>query len=612
MIPGMQGSDIVVSKEIHMQETTYDFKKFILFLRSAVWWLILGALLGAGLGYLASTMIEPAYQATTRIMITRAGQFQSSDFTTYLSDLQMTQTYVQLLTTETVLKAAADRLGVKLQPEAVDVHAVEDTQVIVLRVENGDPQQAALVANTIIEVLMDQNEIIQSGHYITVEQSLELQKTQIESALQDLQSQIKQTASQNLDQQKIWLEEQLAALQVEKTDLEQEVLQIGIAGTPEARLLLNQKNARLDQIQSLTALYQDHYNELLLVFESPVEEKIDPANTQLALLTTTQSLYRQYYVSILSELESVHLARLQNVPNIVQIEVASAPEEPIRPLPWLNITLGAVIGLVFMIGVVFLREALDDTVKSKESTEQLLGVPVIGSIGEMPRKQKDVRKVHISQQPHSVVAEDFRLLRTNLEMALARESIHTILFTSPQDADGKTTVAMNLAASLAQAEKCVVLLEADMRRPELQTETGSARAMGLGALLADRTNVQSATSSIPDLPHLTIIGAGEAPSNPAELLCSNKMRHVLNELKELADVVVIDSPPSFVADAQILARDVDAVILVVRPGVTPVEAARNSIEMFKRVGIHVMGIVMNRVSAKQSYDRSRKEYLAAN
>jgi len=593
-----------------MEETTYDFRKVILFLRGKAWLLILGLLLGAGFGYLASSMIKPAYQATTKIMITRAGQSQSSDFTTYLSDLQMTQTYVQLLTTETVLDTAADRLGVKLEPEDVDVHAVQDTQIIVLRVENGDPQQAALIANTIIEVLMEQNEIIQSGHYESVEESLRLQKTQIESAMQDLQNQIKQTTIQNLDDQKSWLEDQLEALQVEKTNLEQEILLIGIARTPEKRLALNQATARLDQVQSLISLYQNNYNDVLFVYDSPAEDRIDPANSQLALLTTAQALYQQYYVSVLSELESIHLARLQNIPNLVQIEIASVPEEPIRPVPWLNTALGAVIGFVFMAGIVFLREAVDDTLKTKEAVEQLLEVPVVGFVAEISQKKKDVGMVHVAQQPHSPVSEDFRLLRTNLERASAQKPIHTILITSPQDSEGKTTVAMNLAAILGQAGKRVALLEADLRRPQFQKLLGFSNNDGVSTLLTDHAKIQAVNCTKTDLPNLMIITAGAPPSNPAELLGSEKMDQILEELKGLVDVIVIDSPPSYVADAQILASKVDAVLFVVKPGVTHAEAAQNSIERFRRAGARIVGIVMNCVPRNHNSYHGRNKYLS--
>ena len=584
-----------------MEEPIYDLRKTILFLRRKAWLLILGLLLGAGFGYLASKMIPPMYQATTKIMITRAGRSQSSDFTTYLSDLQMTQTYVQLLMTENVLDTAANRLGIKIKPEEVDVHAVQDTQIIVLKVENSDPQQAAQIANQIIQVLMEQNELIQSGRYDVVEESLRLQKTQIEAAIQDLQNQINQTTIQSLDDQKVWLEAELSTLQIEKTNLEQEILQIGATRIPEQKLLVNQKNARLDQVQSLISLYQNNYNELSLTYENPTRDQIDSTNSRLTLLTTTQALYQQYYVSVLSELESIHLARLQNIPNIVQIEVASAPEKPIRPLPSLNVILGGVIGFVFMAGIVFLREALNDTLKTPREVEKLFEAPVLGFVAEMPRKKKNAREVHVAQQPLSPISEAFRLLRTNLELASAQKPIHTVLVTSAQPSEGKTTVAMNLAAVLGQAEQRVALLDADLRRPQLRNLLNISSQAGISDLFTDHAQIESVSFTKTELPNLTIIPAGNLPPNPAELLGSDKMSQILCQLKNLVDVVVIDSPPSSVADAQILASKVDAVLVVVQPGVTHATAAQSSVDMFRRAGARVVGVVMNRVPRNPHY-----------
>lgn len=596
----------------NIDEMNFDLKTTFLIFRARLWLLLLSLLIGAGIGWLVSIGIDPVYEATTKVLVARSDQQSVSDVTSYLSDLQLAQTYLQLLTTQTVLDIVSDRTDIEFESEDIKAQVIRDTQVIEIVVENTNPRQAVLIANSLVGVLIEQNEFIQSARYKTMEESLKAQKTQIEKEIQNLQLQTESVTSQGVEEQKLWLESNISGLQAEKVTLQQEIEEINAASTEEGKLLLEQKSTRLEQVQSLLTLYQDNYNTLLSGYGGPLQPKIDLADSRLALLNTTQALYEQYYVSILGELESVNLARLQNVPNIVQIETASVPEEPIRPLPWLNVTLGAVIGFVFMIGVVFLREALDDTVKTRESIERVLEVPVIGSIGEMPRNKKDPRRVHIAQQPHSVVSEDFRLLRTNLELVSARKSMRTILITSPQDAEGKTTVAINLAASLARAEKRVVLLEADMRRPELQTEIGPGKPGGLITLLNNQTNVQSVACASPDLPNLAIIKAGEAPSNPAELLSSKKMLQILNELKEMADVVVIDSPPSFVADAQILAMNADAVLLVVRPGVTHVEAAQNSIELFKRAGTHIIGVVMNRVSINQVYDRSRKEYLAGN
>ncbi len=584
-----------------MEETTFDFREAALFLRRKAGVLILGLLAGAALGFLINTVITPVYQSTTMIMITRAGQDQSSDFTTYLSDLQMTQTYVQLLTTETILDIASSRLGFEIDPDMVNVRAVQDTQVIVVTVEDNDPQQAARIANKIIEVLMEQNEFIQSGHYASMEESLNSQKAQIEREIQNLQTQIEQVTVRTMQEQKIWLEEQLSALQVEEAALQQEISKLGIANTVEKRLLLNQKSTRLNQIQSLIAIYQINYNDILAVYDKPAQDYVDVTNAQIRLLGTTQALYQQYYVTVLGELETIHLAHLQNVPNIVQIEPATVPEEPLRPIPKLNIILGGVAGLVFVFGIVFLLEALDDTLKTPNIVEHVFDAPVLGFISGMRNRKNHANRIYVVDQPDAPNSEAFRSLRVNLELASAQKAIHTLLVTSQQPREGKTTVAINLAATFVQTGKRAILLDADLRHPHIHTALGLPNETGFSDLFYEQIDAQTVCHTSADLPNLTIITSGNSLSNPSEILSSEKMCSILGNLQRMADIVVIDSPALKVADAQILAHKVDAVLFVLQPGVNHIKTAQNSMKMFRRAGAHVVGVVMNRVPRNRGY-----------
>jgi non-specific protein-tyrosine kinase len=181
------------------------------------------------------------------------------------------------------------------------------------------------------------------------------------------------------------------------------------------------------------------------------------------------------------------------------------------------------------------------------------------------------------------------------------EPIHTLLVTSPGTSEGKTTVATNLAAIFSQAEKRVVLVDADMRRPHVHRFWGLSNREGLSNLFRSQAHPHTVAQKKESLPHLTIITSGSLPPNPAELLGSEKMSKLLDELKSEADIVVIDTPPSLVADAQVLAAKVDAVLFIIQPGVTHAEAARSSLETFKRAGARVVGVVLNRIPRNRSY-----------
>jgi capsular exopolysaccharide synthesis family protein len=268
----------------------------------------------------------------------------------------------------------------------------------------------------------------------------------------------------------------------------------------------------------------------------------------------------------------------------------------------MNTALAGVVGFMLAAGIVFLIEYLDDTLKTPEDVERALGLPVLGFVAEMKYKKKSAAEVYISRQPRSPVSEAFRSLRTNLEFSAVEKPISTILVTSPGPSEGKTTVAVNLAAIFSQAKNRVVLIDADMRRPHVHHLLGMSNREGLSDLFLNPSQTNNVGRSRDDLPHLLVITSGSLPPNPAELLGSEKMSRILKQMRQNVDVVIIDTPPSLVADAQILATKVDAVLFVIQPGVTRVETAKASLDMFKRSGARVVGVVLNRIP------RSRSDY----
>ena len=574
-----------------------ELKEYIRIVQRWAWLLILGLVLGGAGGYYASLYQTPIYQATTRVMVMRPPQETVSDYT-YLSTQQLTQTYIQLVTTQPVLDSASAELGYKVDSEQISVQQIRDTQIIQLTVEDQDPQRVVQIANLLVDKLIEQNETFQAGRFSASEASLRDQVQQMETQIAGLQTVISQISTQNLKDQTAELEAQIEPLQEEVLTLEQE-----IAALPDYlsknKVIIAEKRARLDQIKPLLSLYQEIYSNLV-VLGKPFEGG-NGEDLRLEQLQSTLGLYQQIYINLLNSLETVRLARLQNTPNLVQIEPATLPEEPVRPRPLMNTALAAVVGLMLAAGIVFLREYLDDTLKTPEDVERWLGMPVLGFVAEMKYKRGSREEVYIARQPRSPVSEAFRSLRTNLDFASVEKPISTILVTSPGPAEGKTTVAVNLAAIFSQAKKRVVLLDADMRRPHVHQLMGMTNREGLSSLFLNLPQTINIGRGREDLPRLTVITSGSPPPNPAELLGSEKMSRILDELRRHVDMVVIDTPPSLVADAQILSAKVDAVLFVIQPGVTHREAARASLESFKRTGARVVGVVMNRIPRSRSY-----------
>jgi capsular exopolysaccharide synthesis family protein len=581
-----------------------EIKEYILIIKHWLWLLILGLVLGGAAGYTFSHYQAPVYQASTRIMIMRPPQESVSDYT-YLSGQQLTQTYVQLVTTQPLLDAASAEVGYRIEQEQINAQQIRDTQVIQLTVEDENPEHAAAIANVLVDKLIEQNDAFQAGRFNSAEESLREQIRQMESQIAGLQTVINQISRQNLQDQIAQLEAQIKPLQEEVLKLEQEIASLPTYIT-QNKVLIAEKQARIDQIKPLLNVYQQIYSNLV-VFGKPINEgSNDP---QLMQLQSTLELYQQIYLNLLNSLETIRLARLQNTPNIVQIEPASVPSKPIRPRPLMNTVLAAVIGLMLATGVVFLIEHLDDTLKTPDEVERLLGLPVLGFIAEMQYKGKQ-DKIYVARQPRSPVSEAFRSLRTNLEYAAVQKPIQTLLITSPEPYEGKTTVAVNLAGIYSQAKRNVILIDADLRHPNIHTYMGLPNLDGLSNLFREPIEVTKVFRNRVDLPTLKVITTGGIPPNPAELLGSDRMSAILEELRSLAEIIIIDTPPSLVSDAQVLAAKVDAVLLVVKPGKTTIEAARSSLELYRRAGARVVGVVMNRIPRNRSYYYGGYKYFS--
>ena len=587
-----------------------ELKRYLIVIRRWKWLLILGLILGTAGGYIGSLIMPPVFEASTKVMVTQSSQSQTSDITGYINNQQLTETYLQLVKTKVVMETAYKKLGFDINPDTlgagITANSIVNTQLILITVEDTSPLKAQLIANTLVSVLIEQNDAIQLGRYSSMEESLQAQKTQMDTQITDLQSQIDQLSTKTIAEQQKWMEDQISSLQGESATLQQDITNTTPI-TPELQNLLDEKKTRLAQIESLLSLYQKSYYDLV-VNGQLAEGAGSTANTQLSLMRTTLTLYQQIYLSILNSLETVRLARLQNTPNVVQIEPATLPDTPVRPRKLMNSGLAGILGLMVAVGGVFLKEYFDDTLKTLEEVETILGVPVIGSIWQIDY-DNGTEGLYVAQNPRSPISEAFRLLRTNLEFI---NPLHTVLITSPGPNEGKSTVSANLAAIISQGSKRVILLDADLRKPQIHRLLGLTNSTGFSEIFRGKlTSIQTVIQPVENSKNMSVITSGSLPPNPAELLGSNIMALFLENIKKQTDIVVIDSPPSLVSDSQILASKVDGIILVIRPGLTKINAARETIEQMKRAGGKLIGIVINGVPKEHGYYYGRQNYYSS-
>jgi capsular exopolysaccharide synthesis family protein len=309
-------------------------------------------------------------------------------------------------------------------------------------------------------------------------------------------------------------------------------------------------------------------------------------------LTAELQIATGLYATLADKLEQLRINEQLEVGSGRVVSAAIADPSPVSPKPVRNGALGLAVGLVFGLGMAFLSEYLDNTIKSTEEAEKLYGVPVLGHIPSEQFEKGEKRRLTIVQHPGSPAAEAYRVLRNSLDFINFQHDIKTLIITSAAPGEGKSTVAANLAAGLAQAGKKVVLVSCDFRRPTTEQFFGVQNLIGLSDVLTGVNSLKSALQR-PGDEQLLVLTAGKMPPNPSELLGSEKMRDLLESLKEWGDWIIIDTPPLLaVADPAAVARWADGVLLVSRGGVSTREAAKKARELLDKVGARIIGAVV--------------------
>jgi non-specific protein-tyrosine kinase len=320
------------------------------------------------------------------------------------------------------------------------------------------------------------------------------------------------------------------------------------------------------------------------------------------------------YSSLLNNYEALRLEEALSISTVQIVESAKPNLIPVRPNILTNTLLGTIVGVMLAVGIIFMIEYLDDTVRSPEEIAKLFELYPLGYIARipLPRGKKNTEGVFVLQNPRSPISEAFRLLRTNIEFAGIVDPIQTILITSPGPKEGKSTVASNLATVMMQGGKKVIMVDADLRRPRIHKLFGLNNRLGLSGIFRGQANLMDAAEKLSD--NLHVISSGPPPPNPAELLGSMLMDKILNGVTQRADVVIVDSPPTVVTDPIILSRKVDGVILVINPGKTKKDALKAAMEQLARAEARILGIVINQIgkSGSQYYEDcySRSYYQA--
>jgi capsular exopolysaccharide synthesis family protein len=373
------------------------------------------------------------------------------------------------------------------------------------------------------------------------------------------------------------------------------------------------------EIKALTAKIKA-LRDVVADYEQDLEN-LPAKSLELARLTRQQKVKEDTYIMITSKLEETKITQAGKSGNVSILDKAIEPLGPISPNKRLNMMLGALIGLGLGLGIVFVREYFDNSIKNVEEVEKL-GFNLLGTIPKI-----DVESVEKKRQkkwesdgeeiesrlvthldPKSPISEAYRTLRTNLAFTRLDNSMKTILVTSAGPKEGKSTTVANLAITLAQLGSKVVLIDSDLRRPVIHSIFGMDKESGLTNFLMDSTPYEQVLRKSL-LNNLSIVTSGILPPNPSELLGSKAMAEFIEKLKKEYDVILFDSPPIIaVTDAAVLCGRVDGVFLVISAGSTNKDAILRAKSLLENVDARVLGALLNNLEITSAYGSSYYYY----
>ena len=362
--------------------------------------------------------------------------------------------------------------------------------------------------------------------------------------------------------------------------------------------------------QYLAALQRE--NMLRDSFEKQKQEanKLNESAIEYSILKRDLDSNRTLYEGLLEKLKEAGVTAGLRSNNFRIIDAARVPTYPSEPNIPRNLSFALVLGIISGVGLAFLLENMDNTVRTPEQAQAVSGLP---SLGMIPLGSKsgghdgtgkrlaltastEVVETVTQVRPQSQMAESYRALRTSLLLSNLGAPPKVIMVTSARPQEGKTTTSINTAIVLAQKGVRVLLMDADLRRPSIHKTLGMGPRSGLSNVLTGSATLQQTITASAILPNLFIMPAGTPPPNPAELLASSNMGGLVEELRELYDHIVIDTPPTLsVTDAVVLSPRADATILVIRSGHTTKQALRRARDILTQVNAHVAGVLLNAV-----------------
>jgi polysaccharide biosynthesis transport protein len=375
-------------------------------------------------------------------------------------------------------------------------------------------------------------------------------------------------------------------------------------------LLETRKVANKVRGQYMAALQRENMLHDALEKQKQEENKLNESAIEYSILKRDLESYRTLYEGLMEKMKESAVSAGLKSNNFRIVDVARVPSAPVEPNIPRNLEFAFVLGLTSGVGLAFLLEGLDNTVRTTEQAQMISGLPPLGMIpmGSRTAREglntkrlalatsKEAVELVTQTRPNSQMAESYRALRTSLLLTNLGAPPKVIIVTSALPQEGKSTTSISCANVLAQKGTRVLLIDADLRRPSIHKTLGMGPRSGLSNVLTGSATLEQTITRVPSLPNVFVLPAGTPPPNPAELLASPQMRDLLEELRGQYDHIVIDTPPTLsVTDAVVLSPRADAIVLVIRSGQTTKQALRRARDLLMQVNAKVSGVLLNAV-----------------
>ena len=384
------------------------------------------------------------------------------------------------------------------------------------------------------------------------------------------------------------LQEKVAQLENELTNIDREFAAAQLAITRQQYLAVKEKE------EQITSNFEEYRQQAIAL------------NEQLAQYTILESDWEQTkkLCDILDDrIKEINVTEDVGALNINILEVARSSDEPSSPQKARYIAIALFLGLMLGVGLALLRSWVDQRMRTAEEISIVLGVPILGVVPSMSRRQSIVaRGQKVYRDSNSRAAEAYRTIRTAVFFGVPKGEAKTILVTSPAAADGKTTLVSNLGIALAQADQKTLILDADFRKPmQHKIFQVSHEEIGLSSVLAGALTLEEAIQPT-KVEGLELLTCGPDVPNPSEILNSKSFAKLLEDLSNRYDRVIIDSPPVMpVTDSQILAAISDITLLVLRAEKSDRKISQQARDGLMSVGARILGVIVNDVSKSSSY-----------